>query len=92
MGLSHSIVEGEGGMSTAAAKEKPTHVKFRRPDKRSPQDTDNAVVHPVFDVYRPTMTKLSETLTKFSGEDTEDEGAFSRWLCKLESGCFVQVE
>ena len=64
---------------------------------REAQDTNNAVIHPVFDVchntqHGPTTIKLSEKLTKFSGEDTEDEGAFSRWLCKLESGWVVQVE
>ena len=32
--LSQSIVEGEGGMFTAAATKNPTHVKFWRPDKR----------------------------------------------------------
>ena len=47
------------------------------------------MVHLVFDVsrdtqHRLTTIKLSETLAKFSGEDTEDEGAFSRWLHKLE--------
>ena len=56
---------------------------------REAQDTDHAVVHPVFDVsqdtqHRPTTIKLSETLTKFGNRDTEDEGAFSRWLRKLE--------
>ena len=56
---------------------------------REEQDTDHTVVHLVFDVshdtqHRPTMIKLSETLTKFSGEDTEDEGVFPRWLRKLE--------
>ena len=34
--------------------------------------------------HRQTTIKLIETLTKFSGEDTEDEGAFKRWLHKLE--------
>ena len=53
------------------------------------QDNDHVMVHPVFDVphdtqHRPTTIKLSETLTKFSGEDNEDEGAFPRWLRKLE--------
>ena len=56
---------------------------------RQEQDTDHTVVHLVFDVsdntqHQPTTIKLSETLTKFSGEDTEDEGAFPRWLRKLE--------
>ena len=56
---------------------------------REAQDTNHAVVHLVFDVchdtqHRPTAIKLSEMLTKFSSEDTEDEGAFPRWLRKLE--------
>uniref|UniRef100_A0A1X7URP4 Uncharacterized protein n=2 Tax=Amphimedon queenslandica TaxID=400682 RepID=A0A1X7URP4_AMPQE len=33
---------------------------------------------------RPTGMRFSETLTKFNGEDVDDEGAFLRWLRKLE--------
>ena len=56
---------------------------------REAQDNDHVIVHPVFDVphdtqHQPTTIKLNETLTKFSSEDNEDEGAFPRWLRKLE--------
>ena len=36
--------------------------------------------------HQPTTLRLNDRLTKFSGEDIEDEGAFPRWLRKLDKG------